>query len=268
VDIGEVIELDDVSFVVFKIPIEHTDWKCSDVLESCPELHQKPSMVLNISSMKDEALLYSKEDFTGIGIEHKSLFIKSGKHVTPDFVVALFFDVVEDFIENAPDGIIGVHATWSVEKTSHLIARYLIEKKGWEPEEALHTVDTTRGEVIAKESVKTDLLECSHLWETEICQHCIVVEFEDQVKTGSNLLHSLIFDVFAHDSLNNKGIEVMDDDVDMDKTVPLIDNYLRVWIINRSLKKQIQTVLDKEELIHENFKIKRFESRGSPGRKY
>ena len=257
-NIGELIQLDNVSFVVFKTPIEQTRWTCSNVLASCPELKLRPSMILSISSFKDEPLKYDKEEFTELGIGHESLHVFGGKRVPSDFVVSIFFDIVEDFIENSINGMIGVHATWSVEKTSYLIARFLIEKKGWEPDEALHTADTTRGEVIAKETYKLDLLEGSGLWETEIFQHCIVVDFEDPSSARDDLINTLIFDVMAHGKLQERNIKVLEDDLDMDLTVWLNMTCLRVWIHSRGIKRQIQEVLDEEgALLHENFTIER-----------
>ena len=86
-NIGELIQLDNVSFVVFKTPIEQTRWTCSNVLASCPELKQRPSMILSISSFKDEPLKYDKEEFTELAIGHESLHAFGGKRVPSDFVV-------------------------------------------------------------------------------------------------------------------------------------------------------------------------------------
>ena len=97
-------------------------------------------------------------------------FLRSTKSVTPDFGIAMFFDIVDDFIDASPGGIFGINAIWNIEKTSHLLARYLIEKKGLSPEEALVKVDTTRREKMVKDKFIRDLQECSDVWETGIFQ--------------------------------------------------------------------------------------------------
>ena len=259
VNIGTVLELDNVSFVVFKTPISRTDWDCYDILDCCPDLIYKNAMILNISSTKDESLLYNKSEFTDDDIEHKSFFLRSRKRVTPDFVVAQFFDIVDDFIEASPKGIIGIHAIWSIEKTSHLIGRYLIEKKGWLPEEALAKVDTTRKEKMVKDIFIRDLTECSDVWETEVFQHCVVVEFDDPSKVLINLMDTLIVGVFTHEAIKENYIPITHNDLDMNKTSWLNDSCVRVWFVKRSTKHQIQKVLDENEfeIIGNNFKIQR-----------
>ena len=61
VNIGTVLELDNVSFVVFKTPISKTNWDCFDVLACCYDLVEKKALILNISSTKDERILYKRQ---------------------------------------------------------------------------------------------------------------------------------------------------------------------------------------------------------------
>ena len=105
-----------------------------------------------------------------------------------------------------------------------------------------------------------DLKECSDVWETEIFQHCIVVEFEDPTEAKINLINTLIVDVFTHEAFKENGIHITPIDLDINQTCWLNDSCLRVWIAKRSTKKQIQKVLDDNEeykILTDNFRIER-----------
>ena len=68
-------------------------------------------------------LIQTKADFN-----HVFLFVKQ------------FFDVVDEFLEYRPNGLIGLHGADSINRPGYLIARYLIENYFWPPSDAIQVI--------------------------------------------------------------------------------------------------------------------------------
>ena len=62
-----------------------------------------------------------------------------------DDEVDQFFSVVRELSVLDPDGLIGVHCTHGVNRTGYMICRYMIEKNGLDPDEAIDRFDKSRG---------------------------------------------------------------------------------------------------------------------------
>ena len=74
-------------------------------------------------------------------------------HVVPgEDVVQRFFDAVEE-----TDGLVGVHCTHGLNRTGYLICRFLIERKDWNPEEAIKAFDDARGHKQDRKNYLEDL---------------------------------------------------------------------------------------------------------------
>ena len=54
--------------------------------------------------------------------------------------VIQFFDVVDEFLEYRPNGLIGLHGADSINRPGYLIARYLIENYFWPPSDAIQVI--------------------------------------------------------------------------------------------------------------------------------
>lgn len=75
-----------------------------------------------------------------MGVQYCKIFTKG--HEVPDKgVVDKFYKAVESM---GDDKMIGVHCTHGLNRTGYLICRYMVEKKGMQPEQAIKAFDLAR----------------------------------------------------------------------------------------------------------------------------
>ena len=88
---------------------------------------------------------YQVDQFTNQNVQHVSCWTKPGK-VPDQWLVERFFNAVDEILNNDPNALIGVHDVNGINRTGYMICRYLIEKRGWNPQEAMDAFNNTRGE--------------------------------------------------------------------------------------------------------------------------
>ena len=106
---------------------------------------------------------YHKGEFCRQNIEHEKIY--AGGHLVPnDAVVYRFFDVVEKFIirTKTDDVVIGVHCTHGVNRTGYIVCRYMVERLGIDPSEAINAFSTARGHPIERQNYIDDLMTRKH----------------------------------------------------------------------------------------------------------
>ena len=67
--------------------------------------------------------------------------MSSGKIPKDSDVEKFFFAEVDKTLEKNPDALIGIHCIHGINRTGYLICRYLIEKRGFQPQEAIDTFE-------------------------------------------------------------------------------------------------------------------------------
>ena len=75
------------------------------------------------------------------GVQYCKIFTK-GHEVPSKEVVEKFYKAVESVKENK---VIGVHCTHGLNRTGYVICRYMVEKKGIDPDVAIEAFDLARG---------------------------------------------------------------------------------------------------------------------------
>ena len=131
-------------FIAFKIPIStETDWDLKTLMETIPNMN------LIISLQIDrEREFYNQKDVERLhGV--KCIFCpiyNLYRKIPNEKSVTKFFNQVENMLAKNPKALIGVHCVHGVNRTGYMICRYLIERRGWNPQEAMDAFNNTRGE--------------------------------------------------------------------------------------------------------------------------
>ncbi|KAK2712007.1 RNA/RNP complex-1-interacting phosphatase-like [Artemia franciscana] len=99
---------------------------------------------------------YNPMDFARYGIAHEKIMCEG--HVIPqDHVVRRFFAIVDSFLHDNHDKVVGVHCTHGLNRTGYLICRYLIQRLGYNPGDALTGFNNARGHAIERKNYTDDL---------------------------------------------------------------------------------------------------------------
>ena len=133
--IGSVVK--GTRFIAFKVPLYfHPLWDLKELKKSAPELK-------HIVDLTNTDRYYRPGECLELGFNHVKIRMK-GKGTVPsqDSVEKFYLTVSET---EAEGGLIGVHCTHGLNRTGYLISRYLIEKRGWQPDEAIAAFDEARG---------------------------------------------------------------------------------------------------------------------------
>ena len=88
--------------------------------------------------------------------EHQQIGTQ-GHAVPNESVISQFFEIVDNHLQEKPEGLIGVHCTHGINRTGYLICRYLIDQLDWSPEEAIKAFGEARGHKIERENYINDL---------------------------------------------------------------------------------------------------------------
>ena len=97
-----------------------------------------------------------------MGVRYCKIFTK-GHEVPSKDVVAQFYEAVAMLDD---DKLVGVHCTHGLNRTGYLICRYMVEKKGFNPEDAIAAFDASRGHKQERENYLQHLR--LKAWESEM----------------------------------------------------------------------------------------------------
>lgn len=161
--LGEVIE--GTRFIAFKVPlkeqllrgrIQEKDWfSPQTLLETLSSKQHKLGLVIDLTNTNR---YYNPQEMTRACVSHEK--VRTEGHVVPSKkVISRFFKVVDQFLEENQnsDILIGVHCTHGVNRTGYLVCRYMIDKLGFDPEDALRVFNTARGYDVERQNYIEDL---------------------------------------------------------------------------------------------------------------
>jgi len=77
-----------------------------------------------------------------------------GQELPSERVVHQFYRALATTSET---DLVGVHCTHGLNRTGYLVCRFLVEKRGWQPEEAIRAFDEARGHKQERENYLVDL---------------------------------------------------------------------------------------------------------------
>jgi len=152
--VGRLIE--GTKFIAFKVPLKfHRGWNLEELKRSVPDLK-------SIIDLTNTNKYYGKSQCEELGFNYKKIFVP-GQIVPPKRAVDEFFSAVSEVLSH--EGLIGVHCTHGLNRTGYMICRYMIEKNGVDPEEAILRFNTARGHDQEREHYIEHLKNKS--WENE-----------------------------------------------------------------------------------------------------
>ena len=158
--IGKVVA--GTKFIAFKVPLNwKTDWNLHELKKCVPELR-------SIIDLTNTSRYYSPADCARQGLKHRKIFTPGHGVVPENKSVQQFFSAVDTFSSDNDDGLIGVHCTHGLNRTGYMICRYMIEKKGFKPEDAIQTFNEARGHKQERENYLEDLK--TKAWENRLSE--------------------------------------------------------------------------------------------------
>jgi len=165
-NIGKVVE--GTRFISFKVPLKQMYLR-----KLPPGVDPKWSLDDLVATEKNLGLVvdltftdryYDYRELEKAGLEY--LKIKTAGHMIPHkSVIKAFNEAVDDFLTKDETRLIGVHCTHGLNRTGYLICRYMIEKLGVEPDEAVNLFNVARGHTQERENYLKHLREKA--WENE-----------------------------------------------------------------------------------------------------
>ncbi|XP_022810559.1 RNA/RNP complex-1-interacting phosphatase-like, partial [Stylophora pistillata] len=160
--------------IVFKTPLSHEfDSKSDQDKKIKPHERFTPMDLENHVSQKNIKLkmvvdltntnadtYYNPKELCDHGIPHRKIKCV-GKQIPDENVVERFKTAVCTFMkENSnSDSVVGVHCTHGVNRSGYVVCRYLIECKGYTPQDAIKAFNKTRGHHMEYTDHLEDLLE-------------------------------------------------------------------------------------------------------------
>ena len=139
-------------FVAFKTPIS-TDfsWTPRKLVQKFPNLDHLIDLNFTDKYYNPAQLQALKPELTFIRIPTKG-------HELPNLdIINRFFDSCDEILEDNENATIGVICTYGNNRAGYMICRYLIERKGWLPQDAIDEFREARGYGIERPHYLTSL---------------------------------------------------------------------------------------------------------------
>eukprot|EP00088_Acartia_fossae_P020965 TRINITY_DN22454_c0_g1_i6.p1 TRINITY_DN22454_c0_g1~~TRINITY_DN22454_c0_g1_i6.p1 ORF type:complete len:449 (-),score=10.33 TRINITY_DN22454_c0_g1_i6:231-1577(-) len=162
--IGKVVK--GTRFICFKVPLkasilnklpeDERNWGLAELLQT-----ENLGLVIDLTYT---SRYYSPKNVEDSGIKHAKI-MTMGHEIPKRKVVGQFYETVDKFLQEEESKLIGVHCTHGLNRTGYLVCRYMIEKLGINPEEAIKDFEEARGHKQERENYLEHLRGKG--WETE-----------------------------------------------------------------------------------------------------
>merc|ERR1711936_362350 len=145
-NVGSVI--DGTKFITFKVPLAGKDWDLPSLMAKVPNLRSVIDLTVNPTT--NRYTLHSQEEYEMNGLQYTKIFIQGNlwanyPSVPSEETVQRFFDAVDAVYDDLEDELIGVQCTLGRNRSGYMICRYLIQRLGVDPEEAIERFNEARG---------------------------------------------------------------------------------------------------------------------------
>ncbi|BAE72431.1 Protein tyrosine phosphatase 1 [Hyphantria cunea nucleopolyhedrovirus] len=100
---------------------------------------------------------YDGAEIMRAGVLHRKIRVP-GRAIPDESAVKKFCDTVDEFRKKCPTMLIGVHCTHGVNRSGYLVCRYMIDKLGVAPSDAIARFETARGHKIERDNYSQTLL--------------------------------------------------------------------------------------------------------------
>ncbi|OWR40823.1 tyrosine phosphatase [Danaus plexippus plexippus] len=153
---GKVI--DGTRIICFKVPLSKTikrkkgkePWNINTLLRSIPKL----GAVIDLTNTNK---YYSPMELQRKGILYKKIFMP-GRFIPPQNKVTEFMDTVDGFLQGDDDSLVGVHCTHGLNRTGYMVCRYMRDRLGISPHDAIKEFQRARGYAIERQNYVADIL--------------------------------------------------------------------------------------------------------------
>lgn len=156
---GNVIE--GTKLICFKVPLkkelfeyvtnEEDRWTVTSLLARLCSLGA-------VIDLTNTARYYDGADLIKAGVLYKKIRVPSGT-VPNENIVKNFISTVDEFIDRCPTMLIGVHCTHGLNRSGYLVCRYMVDRLGVSPTDAIARFETARGHKIERNNYLQDLLD-------------------------------------------------------------------------------------------------------------
>ncbi|KAI9562031.1 hypothetical protein GHT06_012996 [Daphnia sinensis] len=159
ISIGQ--EIRGVPIIACKVPLREDILRLSLRREHWFTPDNLVEMVPNVGCIVDLTATnryYNPRVFIERGIHHEKIFCAG--HVVPTSkTVRRFFQVVDHFLHNISSRgkVLMVHCTHGLNRTGYLVSRYMVERRGFLPADAIAAFNEARGHCIERENYIEDL---------------------------------------------------------------------------------------------------------------
>lgn len=152
-------------FICMKVPLreyflkdleDHEKFNCTKALETAGEKGHNLGLVIDLSYSRK---YYDPMEFESKNVLHKKIYVP-GQQLPPPSIVDEFSNAVTKFErENEHnDDLIAVHCTHGLNRTGYIVCRHLIDRKLFNPQDAIEAFNKARGHSIEREAYVQDLL--------------------------------------------------------------------------------------------------------------
>ncbi|BET02001.1 dual specificity phosphatase 11 (RNA RNP complex 1-interacting) [Nesidiocoris tenuis] len=118
-------------------------WTIDDLVKRYPNIGLVIDLTLTTRYYNYEHLLTRGVDYCKIACP--------GRVLPSEHLVSRFFAAIDTYIETHPGGeLVGVHCTHGVNRTGYMIARYLIQRMGFDLDKAIGCISKARGHEIER----------------------------------------------------------------------------------------------------------------------
>jgi len=141
-------------FLAFKVPLKHqiavpeqdgSLFTPANMIESFQSRGLNVGLIVDLTNTKR---YYGEQVTKGLFAQNKIAYCKilvEGQVIPRYKHIGHFQRVVSEFLAQDPDRLVGVHCTHGLNRTGYMICRFMIEKMGWKPDEAICAFDEARG---------------------------------------------------------------------------------------------------------------------------
>ena len=143
-----------VSYSSHQVP-DTNDWTPRTLLQEHPDLELVIDLT-NTDRYYNGKCDLNRDQDPSHNVEYAKIFTP-GHQVPDNNTVSKFFSVVDHFLHNNNNGLIGVHCTHGVNRTGYMICRYLVQRLKWDPEQALKVFADCRGHPIERQNYVKDV---------------------------------------------------------------------------------------------------------------
>ncbi|XP_076260197.1 RNA/RNP complex-1-interacting phosphatase [Rhynchophorus ferrugineus] len=147
--------------IPFKVPLSlkvcqnnlpEDEWFTPDML-----LKQEPRIKAVIDLTNTHRYYNGKAAFESNGVQYVKIMLQGHGTLPTRSQIDQFFEAIDNHMKEDNDALVGVHCTHGLNRTGHLICRWMIDKLKIKPAEAIQRFNLARGHNMERQVLLQDL---------------------------------------------------------------------------------------------------------------